>query len=73
MGRNNTIDILKGIAILLVVFGHICWEGVSHEYLWGFHMAIFFFASGIFFSTEKYKGSFKSFFKAKIKGLIFIK
>ena len=71
MERNNTIDILKGIAILLVVFGHICWEGVSHEYLWGFHMAIFFFASGIFFSTKKYNDSFKNFFKAKIKGLIF--
>lgn len=71
MERNNTIDILKGIAILLVVFGHICWEGVSHEYLWGFHMAIFFFASGIFFSTEKYCNSFNNFLKAKIKGLIF--
>ena len=71
MERNNTIDILKGIAILLVVFGHICWEGVSHEYLWGFHMAIFFFASGIFFSTQKYSNSFKSFLKAKVKGLIF--
>ncbi|MBR3919001.1 MAG: acyltransferase family protein [Clostridia bacterium] len=71
MERNNTIDILKGIAILLVVFGHICWEGVSHTYLWGFHMAVFFFASGIFFSTEKYKNSFNKFFKAKIKGLIF--
>ena len=71
MKRNNIIDILKGIAILLVVFGHICWEGISHEYLWGFHMAIFFFASGIFFSTEKYNNSFKNFFKAKIKGLIF--
>ena len=28
MERNNTIDVLKGIAILLVVFGHICWEGI---------------------------------------------
>ena len=69
--RNNIIDILKGIAILFVVFGHICWEGVSHEYLWGFHMAIFFFASGVFFSTKKYNDSFNSFLKVKVKGLIF--
>ena len=47
MKRNSKIDILKGIAILLVVMGHTCFGGTEYIYL--FHMAVFFMASGYFF------------------------
>lgn len=47
--RNNTIDIARGIAIILVVIGH---SGIC-EYPWNiiffFHMPLFFFISGCFF------------------------
>lgn len=48
MKRDNSIDILKGLGILLVLFGH---TAVPHEvslWIYGFHMPLFFFASGYF-------------------------
>lgn len=46
--RDNTIDITRGIAIILVVIGH---SGIS-PYFWNiiyfFHMPLFFFLSGCF-------------------------
>ena len=46
--RDNTIDITRGIAIILVVIGH---SGIS-PYFWNiiyfFHMPLFFFISGCF-------------------------
>lgn len=50
--RNSTIDISKGIGILLVVFGHN-WI-VSHDsgelfrIIFSFHVPLFFFMSGLF-------------------------
>ena len=50
--RNSTVDIAKGLGILLVVFGHN-WI-VSHEQgelfrvIFSFHMPLFFFLSGVF-------------------------
>ncbi len=47
MKRDRTIDILKGIGILLVVYAHaiagrICFV----KYIFSFHMGLFFFAAG---------------------------
>ena len=57
MQRNHTIDILKGIAILLVVLGYTKFAGTGFIYL--FHMAVFFMASGYFYK-DKYSDSVKS-------------
>jgi fucose 4-O-acetylase-like acetyltransferase len=50
--RNPTIDIAKGLGILLVVFGHNWWVLVHSELLYrvvySFHVPLFFFLSGIF-------------------------
>lgn len=46
--RDNTIDIARGIAIVLVVIGH---SGISPYYwniIYFFHMPLFFFISGCF-------------------------
>lgn len=52
--RNHSIDILRGIAIFLVVFGHITHTPCIRTYIWGFHIPIFFFLSGLLFQRNKY-------------------
>lgn len=49
--RNTSMDILKGIGIVLMVYGHTFAKG--HDYIYLFHMAIFFMASGFLFSNKK--------------------
>lgn len=49
MQRNQRIDVIRGMAIMLVVLGH---SGVSEplfQWIYSFHMPLFFFVSGIFF------------------------
>lgn len=48
--RTPEIDIIKGIAIILMVIGHTKVPGNSFIYL--FHMAVFFIASGYTFSDK---------------------
>lgn len=58
--RIDMVDAVKGLAIVLVVYGHVA-QGVHHRGWWGspayafqerfiysFHMAAFFFVSGLF-------------------------
>ena len=63
--RDNYIDLLKGIAIFLVVLGHH--DTVLTNYIYSFHMPLFFFISGIFHSNYD---SYKKFIIKKIKVLI---
>lgn len=67
--RIDEIDILKGIAIILMVAGHSGAPFTHFIYL--FHMAVFFIASGYFFkdsSSDNLKNVWIS-IKKKIKGL----
>ncbi|MFG6328327.1 MAG: acyltransferase [Lachnospiraceae bacterium] len=43
--RNTTIDIIKGICIILMVWGHAA--GPFKHWIYLFHMAVFFIASGV--------------------------
>lgn len=43
--RDPNLDLLKGIGILFVVFGHTC-KGLVQDYIYLFHMPLFFFLSG---------------------------
>ena len=45
-------DIVKGIGIILVVVGHFCWDLTQYIYL--FHLPLFFFVSGYLYNEEKY-------------------
>jgi len=58
--RITSIDIVKGIAIIMVVYGHVM-QGMAHRnlmympfhifsdtFIYSFHMPAFFFASGLF-------------------------
>ena len=72
--RLDYLDIAKGIGILLVIIGH-CQIGHSqigmlgniHSYLYSFHMPLFFFISGMFFSN---RATFVSLAKKRFKQLI---
>jgi fucose 4-O-acetylase-like acetyltransferase len=76
------IDALKGIAILLVVLGH-SFGGVdllSHDknnvyitlynFIYGFHMPLFFFISGYLFNFKKYLNHFNGLATSRFMSLI---
>lgn len=55
MKRDTSIDIAKGIAIVLMVVGH-CDQLIPHwlfRTIFSFHLPLFFFFSGFFFSTKR--------------------
>lgn len=66
------VDILKGIAILLIVYGHIIPGTIPALTNWvsTFHIPLFFFVSGMLFNEIKYKEDFKGFVIARTKGLV---
>ena len=50
--RNEVIDIMKGIAIILVIVGHLQGIFYIHETIYSFHMPLFFTLAGYFFSPK---------------------
>ncbi|MBR6535686.1 MAG: acyltransferase family protein [Lachnospiraceae bacterium] len=69
MKRDERMDIIKGIAIILMVVGH---SGVSFKgFIYLFHMAVFFMVSGYLFSFRKITSvkEAKSYVIRKIKGI----
>jgi polysaccharide biosynthesis protein PslL len=69
--RNKTIDVAKGLGIVLVVLGH-SWitthdKGELFRMIFSFHLPLFLFLSGIYLNTSK---SFDSFLKSRAKILL---
>lgn len=64
--RIQSIDILKGIGILFVLLGHLEIPSIVKCWIYGFHMPLFFFASGIF----SYKKSFTEVFMKNCKCIL---
>jgi fucose 4-O-acetylase-like acetyltransferase len=48
--RKNYVDIVRGIAIILVVFGHAGYPEYLGRFASFFHVPVFFFLSGLFYS-----------------------
>lgn len=67
-GRIQWIDTCKGIAILLVVLGHTMRTDLSLVYIYGFHMPLFFFLSGLVCNNKKY--TWVTFLKSRFNSLI---
>lgn len=67
--RNVTFDIIKGIAIYLMVLGHC--GSPCHKVIYLFHMAVFFIVAGYFFKEKYYEtfSSVKDFIKKRIVSL----
>ncbi|MBO7393288.1 MAG: acyltransferase family protein [Abditibacteriota bacterium] len=72
--RNHTIDILKGLAVFLVVYDHI-WHvtGIHfapfHRYICAFYMPIFPFASGLL-TYGRTNESFFAYFAKKCRAIM---
>lgn len=64
--RISYIDILKGFGIFFVVFGHVTHIGEIRDYIWNFHMPLFFFVSGFLYKPSL---SFRDFFLKRIKSI----
>lgn len=62
--RDSTIDVLKGIGIILVVIGHSGCPQLLCDSISSFHMPLFLIASGFFFK-ESYLDEKKQFLKKK--------
>ncbi len=64
--QNNRLlwaDVFKGFGIIAVVLGHV-FEGDLHDFIFSFHMPLFFFIGGYFFKpTSNYTLYFKTQFK----------
>lgn len=67
--RITYIDIAKGIGIFFVIWGHIILNGPGYNFIYAFHMPLFFFLSGLVFSDKKYESG-KEFIKKRLKTLI---
>ena len=65
--RISWIDMAKGYGIILVIVGHLHLPSTITNYIYSFHIPLFFFLSGYLFNTKK---SFKDFVATKIKRLI---
>ena len=66
--RNTVISICKGIAIILMVMGHAEVPDLLSNFIYVFHMPLFFIAAGYFFS-RKYVDDPWSFCQRRFKGL----
>lgn len=60
------VDIAKGFGIFWVVWAHVAHIELIWEYVWPFHMPLFFI-SGLLFSQQY---DFKTFFKKRVHSLL---
>ena len=67
--RIDYIDVLRGIAIVLMIMGHIGFSVPFDKYIHCFHMPIWFFISGYFFRIRDV--SIFPFIKKRIVSLLF--
>lgn len=50
--RIDWVDILKGIGIIFVVIGHVYSNNVIFNWIYSFHMPLFFFAAGVVYKKK---------------------
>ena len=53
-GRVKYIDIARGLAIFLVVWGHTLTSGMKRQVIYGFHMPLFFIISGALLKPKQF-------------------
>lgn len=65
--RKTELDVARGFAVFLVVFGHVVtMHQTIFRWIFSFHMPAFFFLSGMTFRPEKYP-DYASFLKEKFR------
>ena len=68
--RNVSLDIAKGIGIVLVVLGHTKAPREIINFIYCFHMPLFFVISGYLFKFDKWKDRFSDFFRTRFERLL---
>ena len=68
--RELSVDVARGIGIILVVFGHTFQIYSITSYIYSFHIPLFFLLSGLTFNTEKYFHCPKRFLRDRFLKLI---
>ena len=63
--RDDSFDVLKGIAILLVIVGH-CGTFRFRPFIYSFHMPLFFFIAGFFLKSRPFSQEISLSFKRLI-------
>lgn len=51
--RIEEVDIAKGIGMILVISGHLCASAPLRNFIYSFHMPLFFILSGIVYNAAK--------------------
>jgi fucose 4-O-acetylase-like acetyltransferase len=82
IGRVKLVDAVKGMAIVLVVYGHVA-QGANHRGWWGspfyffqerfiysFHMAAFFFVAGLFLQRSIAKSGPSQFIVQRLRTVL---
>ena len=67
--RNNYITIAKALGIIMMVIGHSGCPAILGNFIYFFHMPLFFVCSGYFFNEIIDSPSLRSFYLKRIKGL----
>lgn len=67
--RKSYLDILRGIGVFYVVLGHIAHISPVVQYVYSFHVPLFFFISGILFAPSKYTST-SCYIEKKVKSLL---
>lgn len=57
--RNITLDLLKGVGILLMILGHMPIPRIVGSFIFSFHMPLFFFISGYLYREKPMSTTFK--------------
>ena len=66
--RLNWVDISKGLGIVFVVIGHT--EFFYKNFIYVFHMPLFFIISGFLFNCDKFRIDYKAFILSRFKRLM---
>lgn len=69
--REQAYDIMKGIAILLMMAAHLVWnDGLPKQKIYSFHMPLFFILAGMFAKNIEAISSFKDYTRKNAKRLL---
>lgn len=68
--RDQNVDIYRGIAILLVVVGHLYWTESIAALIYSFHLPLFFFVTGFFIKHSAKKYSFWEYLRSRFQNIL---
>lgn len=57
--RNSSIDIMKGVGIIAVIIGHCVLPTIIKNFIYSWHMPLFFIISGYFHKSTSIKNTIK--------------